>query len=106
MWDGSYNTVYSSEQLFLDSTTYSAVIRNQSMVTIILVKTHHIHTLQDQLATGNLNYTLVLILTLIIIDESIANRTYTDGSYYTYGNDSDGNEITGSYNSSNGIYDI
>ena len=37
---------------------------------------------------------------------AIANRTYSDGSYYTYGTDSDGNVINGSYNSSNGIYDI
>ena len=37
---------------------------------------------------------------------TIANRTYSDGSYYTYGTDSAVNEITDSYNSSNGIYDI
>ena len=37
---------------------------------------------------------------------AIANRTYSDGSYYTYGTDLDGNVINGSYNSSNGIYDI
>ena len=36
---------------------------------------------------------------------AIANRTYSD-VVYTYGTDSNGNVITGSYNSSNGIYDI
>ena len=37
---------------------------------------------------------------------AISSRTYSDGSYYTVGTDSSGNLITGSYNSSNGIYYI
>ena len=37
---------------------------------------------------------------------AISSQTYSDGSYYTVGTDSGGNVVTGSYNSSNGIYDI
>ena len=37
---------------------------------------------------------------------SISNRTYSDGNYYTYGTDSDGNVVTGGYLTSSGLYDI
>jgi len=109
-WDGSYNTVSSSgSNILLDSATYEPAVlfANCNPFWTYNTSENPSYTyLARSIGYWTFTYTLISTWTDNMLMTAIANRTYSDGSYYTYGLDSSDNIVTGSYDSSSGVYDI
>ena len=110
-WDGSYNSLTSSGSniVFDSSATYSPAVLyancNPWWTSNTSENTSYTY-LARSIGYWTFTYTLISTWTDNILMNAIASRTYSDGSYYIYGTNSNGDIVTGSYNSSNGVYDI
>ena len=109
-WDGSYNTVSSSgSNILLDSETYVPATLystcNPFWINSTSESTSYTY-LARSIGYWKFVFTYGSTYTEYLLMNAISSRTFSDGSYYSVGIDSSGNVITGSYNSSPGIYDI
>ena len=110
-WDGTYNTVSSSgSNILLNSVTYLPATLNSSCTPFWTTSTsENTYYTNAAKSIGYWNFVFTYNSTTYseyLLMTSISNRTYSDGNYYTYGTDSDGNVVTGGYLTSSGLYDI
>jgi hypothetical protein len=109
-WDNSYNTVTTSgSNILLSSATYVPATLtsacNPFWANSTSENTYYTNAARS-IGFWGFIYTIISTYTDYLSMSTISSRRASDNNYYTYGLDSNGNIITGTYTTSTGVWDI
>jgi len=109
-WDGTYNTVTTSgSNILLNSATYvPATLTSACNPFWTYHSSENTYYTNAARSIGWWKFTFTIISTYNDYPRMsvISTRRWSDNNYYTYGTDEYGNEVTGTYTTSDGLWDI
>ena len=109
-WDNSYNTVtISGSNILLSSATYVPAILTSACNPFWTNSTSEntYYTIAARsIGLWKFTYTIISTFNDYPRMSVISTRRWSDNNYYTYGTDENGNEVTGTYTTSDGLWDI
>ena len=109
-WDGTYNTVTTSgSNILLNSATYvPATLTSACNPFWTYHSSENTYYTNAARSIGWWNFTFTIIDTYhdYPLMSAISTRRTSENNYYTYGTDEYGNEVTGTYTTSDGLWDI